>query len=475
MIARQRRALPVWEARTTFLSAFAATDTLVLTGETGSGKTTQIPQFILAAGYSKGGSIGVTQPRRVAAISVARRVAAEMGEEVGGVCGYAVRFDENVSDRTKLRYMTDGMLLRESVTVPNLDRYAVVVVDEAHERSLHTDLTLALLRQAQQERAGKVHPLKLLVMSATLDTTIFCGYFGGAPAVQVAGRQYPVDILYAREPPPDYLEATTTAVMQLHTEESLPGDMLVFLPGQEDIHAVTNALRHRCAQRADTMEYAFLDHGTSMAPMAVHALYAALPTEMQMRVLKPAPAGTRKVILATNIAETSLTIDGVVYVVDTGLVKIRMHHPGRKIDSLLATPISKAAARQRAGRAGRQQAGKCFRLFTEESYLQLEERNVPEIQRTSLAVALLALKVCLGCSPRQHMASHDHGPPTQLSRSSHASRGRVSALVRPSASTMCSPSNLYRRPRAPQSSPLSSNSTISVRSTVTASSPTTAG
>lgn len=380
-----RRRLPVWEARATLLSAVAKSPTLVLTGETGCGKTTQIPQFLLEAGYAARGCIGVTQPRRVAAMSVARRVAAEMGEEVGQRVGYSVRFDDCTTDATRLRYLTDGMLLREAVSNPTLRRYSVIVVDEAHERSLQTDMMISILKRAQATRKAK-QPLKLIVMSATLDTATFCEFFDGAPAVQVLGRQFPVALLYAPTPQSDYLEATTTAVAQIHDEEG-PGDVLVFLPGQEDIDAVAASLRQLAGQLAPD------------APrLAVMPLYAALPPAMQMKALRPAASGHRKVVLATNIAETSLTIDGVVFVVDCGLAKVRHFHAGKRIDSLLAMPISKAAARQRAGRAGRQQPGKCFRLYTEESFHELAERSVPEIQRTSLAGAILALKV--RASPR---------------------------------------------------------------------------
>ena len=379
-LAASRRLLPIWEARKALLAAVAKAPALVLSGETGCGKTTQIPQFLLAAGYAEDGLIGVTQPRRVAAMSVARRVAEEMGVDLGDRVGYSVRFDDCTSESTKIRYVTDGMLLREAVVNPALRRYAVIIIDEAHERSLQTDMMLAILKRAQASRAAGRKPLKLIVMSATLETETFCAYFGDAPAVQVLGRQFPVAALYAPAPQPDYLEAATTAAMQVHAEEAA-GDILVFLTGQEDIEAVGKAIRERAAK---------LPPGS--AALSVHPLYAALPPAVQLRALRPATNGIRKVILATNIAETSVTIDGVVYVIDCGLAKVRMYHAGKRIDSLLATPISKANARQRAGRAGRQQPGKCFRLYTEETFAELAESSVPEIQRTSLASAILALK-----------------------------------------------------------------------------------
>ena len=454
----ERQKLPAYEARSAILEAVKSTETLVLTGETGCGKTTQIPQFLLEAGYGRRGLIGVTQPRRVAAISVASRVAAEMGEEVGGTVGYCVRFDDNTSDDTRLRYMTDGMLLREATGSPALLRYSVVIVDEAHERSLQTDMMLALLKRAQRDRrerragGGKkggsgggstFFPLKIVVMSATLDTATFCRYFAGsdgsdAPAVQVLGRTFPVSVHYTPEPMADYLEATITTILQLHTEES-PGDILVFLTGQDDIEAVGTAVRQRAAamaaQSAREAAATAAAIGADVAgggeggfaplsapapafgQLAVLPLYAALPPAAQLKALKPAAPGVRKVILATNIAETSLTIDGVVYVVDTGLAKVRMYHAGKRIDSLLACPISKAQARQRTGRAGRVRAGKCFRLYTEDSYLELSERAVPEIQRTSLASAILSLKVSelcarlgrLAAGQQQYTSARDNG------------------------------------------------------------------
>lgn len=262
-----RRALPIWSAQKELLREVASSPTLILTGDTGCGKTTQIPQFLHAAGYSARGIIGITQPRRVAAMSVAQRVAAEMGTQVGELVGYCVRFDDRSGPRTRIRYVTDGMLLREAMSDPLLSRYSVLVVDEAHERSLQTDVVLAILKAAQAARAKKAvesteaepteaepgtaaepsatsiaprakgaprrtaPPLKLLVMSATLELEVFCGYFGGAPAVQVLGRAYPVQLMYTPTPQPDYLEAAVTTVIQLHLDAP-PGDVLVFLTGQ---------------------------------------------------------------------------------------------------------------------------------------------------------------------------------------------------------------------------------------------------
>ena len=267
-----RRALPIWSAQKELLREVASSPTLILTGDTGCGKTTQIPQFLHAAGYSARGIIGITQPRRVAAMSVAQRVAAEMGTQVGELVGYCVRFDDRSGPRTRIRYVTDGMLLREAMSDPLLSRYSVLVVDEAHERSLQTDVVLAILKAAQAARAKKAvgpteaepteaepteaepgtaaepsatgiaprakgaprraaPPLKLLVMSATLELEVFCGYFGGAPAVQVLGRAYPVQLMYTPTPQPDYLEAAVTTVIQLHLDAA-PGDVLVFLTGQ---------------------------------------------------------------------------------------------------------------------------------------------------------------------------------------------------------------------------------------------------
>jgi len=377
-----RQALPIWSCRKALVMKLAAHTTLILTGETGCGKTTQIPQFLHAAGYTAQGLIGITQPRRVAAISVAARVAAEMGVGLGGLVGYAVRFDEQTSRSTRITYMTDGMLLREAMADPQLADYSVLIVDEAHERSLQTDVILALLKVAQAGRAGSAWPLRIIVMSATLEVDLFCAFFGDAPAVQVLGRAFPVQLFYVAEAQHDYLEAAVKTVLQIHVDEA-DGDILVFLTGQDDIEAVAAAIEQRAALLP-----------ADAAPLLPLPLYAALSAPRQLEALKPAPPGCRKAILATNIAETSVTIDGVVYVVDSGLVKSKVFHSARRLDSLLAMPISRAAARQRAGRAGRQCAGKCFRLYTEELFFsaELQDTATPEILRRSLSGTLLSLK-----------------------------------------------------------------------------------
>lgn len=226
-----RRSLPIWAVRRELLQAIASVPTLVLTGETGCGKTTQIPQFLQAAGYATHGIIGVTQPRRVAAMSVAQRVADEQGVTLGREVGYCVRFDDTSGKETRILYMTDGMLLRAVMADPTLSRYSVLVVDEAHERSLQTDMVLSVVKSVQVARAGGKRPLKLMVMSATLETDTFCEYFGTKGPIQVEGRQFPVQMMYAPEPQDDYVEAAVTTVLQIHMHEA-KGDILVFLTGQ---------------------------------------------------------------------------------------------------------------------------------------------------------------------------------------------------------------------------------------------------
>jgi HrpA-like RNA helicase len=365
-------------ARDKLVEAVTKHRSLIIVGETGSGKTTQLPQYLREAGWNKGKKmIAVTQPRRVAAITVAQRVADEVGCKLGNDVGYCIRFDDCSTRRTNIKYMTDGMLLREAHVDPLLSRYSVILLDEAHERTLHTDILFALVKSIQKKRVD----LHVVCMSATLQADAFSKYFNNAPVLYVSGRQFPVSIYYADEPQPDYLDAVVISVLQIHLTKPLPGDILVFLTGQEEIETARAILEDKIAKLPKNVPSFY-----------VTPIYAALPSHEQLRVFEPTPKGVRKVILATNIAETSITINGIRYVVDTGVAKVRQYHARTGMDCLIIVPVSKAEAWQRTGRAGRQQAGECYRLYTEDAFEDLREAIVPEILRTNLANVVLQLK-----------------------------------------------------------------------------------
>ncbi|KAJ5888791.1 hypothetical protein N7495_008832 [Penicillium taxi] len=373
-----RRSLPIYQFREQIIQAVHDHQVLIIVGETGSGKTTQIPQYLHEAGYTKGGlKIGCTQPRRVAAMSVAARVADEMGVKIGNEVGYAIRFEDNTSDKTVLKYMTDGMLLRELLTEPDLAQYSALMIDEAHERTVPTDIACGLLKDIAKARPD----LKLLISSATMDAQKFQKYFDDAPIFNIPGRRYPVDVHYTSQPEANYLAAAITTVFQIHVSQG-PGDILVFLTGQEEIEACEQSL----AETAQKL-------GSKIPEMIICPIYANLPSELQSKIFEPTPPKARKVVLATNIAETSLTIDGIVYVIDPGFVKENVFNPRTGMESLVVTPCSRASANQRAGRAGRVGPGKCFRLYTKWAYHnELEENTTPEIQRTNLNGVILMLK-----------------------------------------------------------------------------------
>ncbi|ESQ33538.1 hypothetical protein EUTSA_v10006650mg [Eutrema salsugineum] len=372
-----RKSLPIYAYREQLLQAVEEHQVLVIVGDTGSGKTTQIPQYLHEAGYTKRGKVGCTQPRRVAAMSVAARVAQEMGVKLGHEVGYSIRFEDCTSDKTVLKYMTDGMLLRELLGEPDLASYSVVIVDEAHERTLSTDILFGLVKDIARFRPD----LKLLISSATMDAEKFSDYFDTAPIFSFPGRRYPVEINFTSAPEADYMDAAIVTVLTIHVREPL-GDILVFFTGQEEIETAEEILKHRIRGL-----------GTKIRELIICPIYANLPSELQAKIFEPTPEGARKVVLATNIAETSLTIDGIKYVVDPGFSKMKSYNPRTGMESLLITPISKASATQRAGRAGRTSAGKCYRLYTAFNYNNdLEENTVPEVQRTNLASVVLALK-----------------------------------------------------------------------------------
>merc|ERR1719266_1721454 len=376
-ILEQRQSLPIYKLKDELVKAINDNQVLIVVGETGSGKTTQMTQYMAECGFAARGIIGCTQPRRVAAVSVAKRVAEEYGCIIGQDVGYTIRFEDCTSEKTIIKYMTDGFLLRECLIDPEMKNYSCIMLDEAHERSISTDVLFGLLKKATELRKD----LKVIVTSATLDSLKFSEYFKKAPIFSIPGRTFPVEILYSREPESDYLDASLMTIMQIHLNEP-PGDVLLFLTGQEEIDTACEVLFERMKSL-----------GPEVPELIILPVYSALPSEMQSRIFDPAPPGSRKVVIATNIAETSITIDGIYYVIDPGFTKQKVYNSKTAMDALVVTPISQAEAKQRAGRAGRTGPGKTYRLFTERAYRdEMLPTPVPEIQRTNLADTVLKLK-----------------------------------------------------------------------------------
>ena len=501
-----RKALPIWSHAGEICQGLRSKDVVLLVGETGSGKSTQVPQFLVNEPWCRmqsvklseasnnvkvnvGGCIAITEPRRVAAITLARRVAEEIGTPLGSSSpaskvGYSVRFDNSTSPSTRIKFLTEGMLLQEMLRDPWLRQYSAIIVDEVHERGVNVDLVMGFLKNmvsGKKEGRGGI-PLKVAVMSATADMEGLLKFFENGyrpmqeskaletnnhghkpgtssehisdedgsdwsgihssdddqdqsapngdiknppkvsnrvrrsaigvtngtdcaplPATDAAeeprisrkgikgssyvsmcyveGRQYPVKTIYSPEPVQDYVDAALRTVFQIHYKEPLPGDILVFLTGQETVESLEKLVN----------EYA-LGLGPEVPKLLVLPLFAALPQTAQQRVFQPAPPKTRKVILATNIAETSVTVSGVRFVIDSGKSKIKQFRTRIGLDSLLVKPISRSSATQRKGRAGREAPGQCYRLYTEEDYVTLPESNTPEILRCDLSQAILTMK-----------------------------------------------------------------------------------
>ncbi|KAG1908634.1 pre-mRNA splicing factor [Suillus fuscotomentosus] len=375
-LKEQREYLPAFACRDELLKVIRENQVVIVVGETGSGKTTQLAQFLYEDGYCAYGLIGCTQPRRVAAMSVAKRVAEEMECKLGSTVGYAIRFEDCTSAETKIKYMTDGVLQRESLNEGDLDRYSVIILDEAHERSLSTDVLMGLLRKILSRRRD----LRLIVTSATMNADKFSAFYGNAPCYTIPGRTFPVEMFHSKSPCEDYVDSAVKQVLQIHLSLP-PGDILVFMTGQEDIEITCQVINERLAQ---------LDQP---APLAVLPIYSQMPADLQAKIFEATPDGRRKVIVATNIAETSLTVDGIIYVVDAGYSKLKVYNPKVGMDALQITPVSQANANQRTGRAGRTGSGFCYRLYTEMAFRnEMFPNTIPEIQRTNLANTVLLLK-----------------------------------------------------------------------------------
>ncbi len=406
-ILEDRKKLPIYEARSDVLNALKSNQVIVLEGETGSGKTTQVPQLLVEEGYADEKMVCCTQPRRVAAMSVSKRVAEEMDVALGEEVGYSIRFEDRTSSLTRLKYVTDGMLLREAMTDNKLMNYSVVVLDEAHERTLSTDILLGLIKNILEERKD----LKVIVMSATLDAHKFQEYFGMAPLLKVPGRMFPVEMIYSASPEDDYVKAAIRTAVEIHRTQP-PGDVLIFLTGEEEIED--------CVKKIIDETRFFWD---TCGQTVVLPLYSSLPPDRQQRVFdKPPPPfrhggpPARKIICSTNVAETSLTIDGVVYVIDPGFAKQKIYNPRVRVESLLVQAISRASAKQRAGRAGRTRPGKCYRLYTEDSFRnELTPTAYPEILRSNLGNVVLQLKK-LGIADLVHFDFMDPPAPETLMR-----------------------------------------------------------
>ncbi|KAK5940568.1 DEAH-box RNA helicase prp16 [Knufia obscura] len=375
-LREQREFLPAFAVREELMRVIRDNQVIIVVGQTGSGKTTQLTQFLHEDGYAQQGLIGCTQPRRVAAMSVAKRVSEEMEVKLGGPVGYAIRFEDCTSHETAIKYMTDGVLLRESLTQKDLDKYSCIIMDEAHERALNTDVLMGLIKKVIARRRD----LKLIVTSATMNSERFAKFFGGAPEFIIPGRTFPVDIQYSRSPCEDYVDSAVKQVLAIHVSQGA-GDILVFMTGQEDIEVTCELIEERLQQLNDPPK------------MLVLPIYSQMPADLQAKIFDRAPPGVRKVIVATNIAETSLTVDGIMYVVDAGFSKLKVYNPRMGMDTLQITPISQANASQRAGRAGRTGPGKAYHLYTENAFKdEFYIQTIPEIQRTNLANTVLLLK-----------------------------------------------------------------------------------
>jgi ATP-dependent helicase HrpA len=366
--------LPVYQQKEKILDALKENQVIIVESPTGSGKTTQLPLILHSAGYSKGGTIGVTQPRRIAALSVSDYIARQIGSEIPGEVGYKMRFDDQTLPETRIKIMTDGILLQEMKADRYLSRYSSIIVDEAHERSLNIDFILGLLKQVLEARKD----FKVVVSSATINPVVFSEYFNSAPIIHIDTRIYPIKEIY--EPLPERsseetLVQTIVDIVRKKIQQKSPGDVLVFLQGERNIKECVRAL----------------EHSSFSQRLKVLPLYGRLSKEEQEQVFDETPEGKYKVVVSTNIAETSVTIDGITTVIDSGLAKINHYNPRTFTSSLVEAPISQASCNQRKGRAGRTQPGTCFRLYSRKDFRERPLFTLEEIYRTDLSEVVLRM------------------------------------------------------------------------------------
>lgn len=388
-VDKTRKSLPIYKARANVLQMIRDNQVSILIGETGSGKTTQLAQYLYEDGYTRdGGLIACTQPRRVAAMSVAKRVAQEMDKKVGDLVGYSIRFEDKTGPSTKIKFMTDGILLRETLIDENLEKYKVIIIDEAHERSLNTDVLLGLLKNLVKRRRD----IKIIITSATLDANKFSQFFGGLPQYKVPGKTYPVQVMHTSGTVPDYVEAAVSQAVRIHLTTAIQsGDILIFMTGQEDILCCIELIKERIVDLYGK-KYG-INTFDKVDDVELFPIYSALPAEIQNRIFLDLDIGKRKIVVSTNIAETSLTISGIRYVIDCGYSKLKVYNPKIGLDSLAIAPISIANANQRSGRAGRTAPGIAYRLYSEETELtDMYQQTIPEIKRTNLSNIVLTLK-----------------------------------------------------------------------------------
>jgi ATP-dependent RNA helicase DDX35 len=398
----QRQQLPIFKNKNSILYALETHRVVIVVGETGSGKSTQLPQYLMENGWTDSNHmICITEPRRIAAINLARRVCDEKSCILGQEVGYSIRFEDCFTPGvTRVKFVTDGLLIREMMQNPLLPQYSVIILDEVHERNVNTDIILGLLKKIMKKRED----LKIIVCSATVDAEEIKLYFDEGSAktdkrkkenstslstaiISVEGRYYPIEINYLNESCDNYIKTSVSSAFAIHlSEEDNDGDILLFLTGQDEVDQAVSELIQKAT---DLKSY---KQTRPMKKLWVLPLYGSLPVGEQVKVFERTPRNSRKIIVSTNIAETSLTINGIVFVVDSGFMKLKSYDSRLGSESLITVAVSKSSANQRAGRAGRYRSGKAYRLYPESEYLKLKEYTPPELQRCDLMPVIIQLK-----------------------------------------------------------------------------------